>query len=164
MPTLPPLRLPAAADAAMRREAERAYPEECCGICTWVEGDPTTLVVQPFENQQNKLHALDPQAYPRDARTAYNFNALKLERTLEAAAAEGRSLAVIFHSHPEHGAYFSETDRAAACPMGTPTYPRAAQIVYSVIDAQSGDSAAFRWDAAAGDFLQVAVEVLEAPA
>ncbi|MHC5018914.1 MAG: M67 family metallopeptidase [Planctomycetota bacterium] len=164
MSGLPPLQIPAAADAVMRAEAERTYPEECCGICLWTAGDPSTLAVVPFENQQNRLHALDPAAHPRDARTAYNFDALKLQRTLEAAAAEDRTLAAIFHSHPEHGAYFSDTDRAAATPLGTPTFPEAAQIVYSVLEGRSDASAAFRWDTGAADFVQVAVEILEPPA
>lgn len=159
-PTLSPVVLPPIVDAAIRAEAERTYPDECCGICLWVPQDHGSLETVPFENQQNRLHVLDPGAHPRDARTAYNFDALKLQRTLEAAAGEGRVLAAIFHSHPEHGAYFSETDRAAASPLGTPTFPDAAQLVYSVIGGRTADRAAFRWSAAAGDFVPVALETL----
>ena len=154
-----PVLLPAAVDRAIRAEAERTYPDECCGILLWRAGDPDSLEAVPFENQQARLHAADPAGVPRDARTAYAFDALKLERALDAAAAEGRTLAAIFHSHPEHGAYFSETDRAAATPFGTATWPEAAQLVYSVMGGRSADAAAFRWEAGRNDFVAVALQV-----
>lgn len=157
-----PVILPANIDAAIRGEAERTYPDECCGICLWTPGEPASLEAVPFENEQNRLHQLDPAAHPRDARTAYNFNALKLQRTIDAAESDGRRLAAIFHSHPEHGAYFSDTDRAAASPLGSPTFPEAAQLVYSVISGKAAESAAFRWDAAAQDYVSAPLEITPA--
>jgi proteasome lid subunit RPN8/RPN11 len=164
MAALESVRIPVAADAAMRAEAERAYPHECCGIATWVPREPHSVVVLPYDNQQNRLHELDPAGHPRDARTAYNFDALKLQRALEASAADGRALALIFHSHPEHGAYFSETDRAAASPLGSPTYPEAAQLVYSVVSGRPGAAAAFRWNPGGSDFHEVELQLIEATA
>ena len=156
---LPGFEIPLHVDEAIRAEAERTYPFECCGVLMWTPGEPTSLEAVPFENQQQRLHALDPTAYPRDARTAYAFDALKLERTLEAARTDGRALAAIFHSHPEHGAYFSETDRAAATPFGDATWPDAVQLVYAVLDRRAADVAAFRWEPEAGDFVEVPLTV-----
>lgn len=158
-----PFELPAAIDAAMRAEAVRRYPEECCGVLLWRPGAPATLEAVPFENQQGRLHAADPAGHPRDARTAYQFDALALERLLGRAGPEGRALAAIFHSHPDHGAYFSATDRAAATPLGEATHPDAVQLVYAVTADGAGAAAAFRWDLGTRDFVEVALRVTEAP-
>ena len=153
--------LPATVDAAIRAEAVGCHPFECCGVLLWRPGAPSTLEAVPFENQQARLHAADPVAFPRDARTAYHFDALRLERLLTQAARDGRALAAIFHSHPDHGAYFSATDRAAATPFGEPTFPDAAQLVYAVTAAGAGAAAAFRWDPAVRDFVEVSLRVTE---
>jgi proteasome lid subunit RPN8/RPN11 len=147
----------------MRAEACRCYPAECCGVLLWRAGVPGTLAAVPFENQQARLHAADPVAFPRDARTAYSFDALRLERTLAQAARDGRALAAIFHSHPDHDAYFSATDRAAATPFGDATYPEAVQLVYAVTAGGAGAAAAFRWSADTREFVEVPLRVAEAP-
>lgn len=158
-----PFELPATIDAAIRAHAVGCYPDECCGVLLWRPGAPTTLEVVPFENQQARLHTADPAGHPRDARTAYHFDALKLERLLGRASHAGRALAAIFHSHPDHGAYFSPTDRAAATPLGEATHPDAVQLVYAVTADSAGAAAAFRWDAGTRDFVEVALRITEAP-
>lgn len=156
-----PFEIPASVDAAIRAEAVRCYPHECCGVLLGRPGDPASLAAVPFENQQARLHAADPVAFPRDARTAYHFDARRLERLLDGAAREGRALAAIFHSHPDHGAYFSATDRAAATPFGEATFPDAAQLVYAVTPSGAGAAAAFRWDPATRDFVEAPLQVTD---
>ena len=90
--------------------------------------------------------------YPRDGRTAYALDPLKLERQIDAAQAEGDGLVAIVHSHPDHPSYFSATDRAAAAPFGTPSWPDAAQIVVSVFAGEVRDLKAFGWDPEAEDW------------
>ena len=52
--------------------------------------------------------------FPRDARTAYNLDAQDL-RKLQMTACDGDHPAkIVYHSHVDVGAYFSETDQAAA--------------------------------------------------
>jgi proteasome lid subunit RPN8/RPN11 len=106
---------------------------------------PDTLRFLAFENQQDALHASDPVAHPRDARTAYSMNPLKLQRLVDAEEAAGRALIAIVHSHPQHPAYFSRTDAAAAAPWGLPTWPQATQLVVSVYDGQVRDLKGFVW-------------------
>src|SRR5437867_1123434 len=74
------------------------------------------------------------------------------------AAAE---VAVIYHSHVDAGAYFSETDRRQALIGDEPLYPGAAYLVTSVMRGRVDSVAAFRWDAARGDFLPVDLAVSE---
>lgn len=140
-----PLELPEAAVSALFDEARAAWPRECCGVLVGAPDAPETARFQRFDNLADRLHALDPERYPRDARTAYALDPLKLERFLDAIAAEGQILLAICHSHPQHPSYFSATDRAAAAPFGAPTWPDAAQIVVSVYDGQIADAKAFQW-------------------
>ena len=86
-------------------------------------------------NIQNELHAKDPQRYPRDARTAYYIDPKDLLRIGELER-EGFDVAVIYHSHIDAGAYFSETDRRKALVGGEPAYPAATYVVISVVAGQ----------------------------
>src|SRR5207249_735672 len=74
---------------------------------------------------------------------------------------DGFTVAVIYHSHVDAGAYFSDTDKRQALIGDAPAYPDAAYLVTSVVRGRVESVAAFRWDAARGDFLPVAVEVSE---
>ena len=58
-------------------------------------------------------------------------------------------MAVIYHSHIDAGAYFSETDRRQAVVGGQPAYPAAVYVVTSVVAGRVEAMAAFRWDAGA---------------
>ena len=68
---------------------------------------------------------------------------------------EGFRVAVIYHSHVDAGAYFSETDRRQALVGEEPAYPDAVYVVTSVVDGVVATAAAFRWSAAARDFAAV---------
>lgn len=130
------------------------YPEECCGI---VLGEGVVEEVRPCTNIQNILHEKDPETYPRDATTAYAIDPKELESILHDADTTGASFKAFYHSHPDHRAYFSEEDRAFACPFGEPSYPQTAQIVISVMHGELGEVHAYVWDETAGDYVQVPV-------
>jgi proteasome lid subunit RPN8/RPN11 len=69
-------------------------------------------------------------------------------------------LRAFYHSHPDHEAYFSAEDRKQAFGgLDEPTYPHAYQIVLSVRDAAVAEAKAFAWDAAAREYVEVAIEV-----
>ena len=53
----------------------------------------------------------------------------------------------MYHSHPDHDAYFSDEDLAQAAPDGEPSYPEAVQIVVSIYDGEVRDVKAFAWSA-----------------
>lgn len=122
-------RIDAAALTQVFDHARASYPRECCGYLIQEEQGQWRCV--PCENQQDKLHALDPEQYPRDARTAYHIGGgqlLALVRSFESSS----PVKIIYHSHPEGGAYFSRTDSEAAQQAGYP-------VDYLVVDAQKGD-------------------------
>ena len=141
-------RLPPAARDAAFAEARAAYPREACGVVLGAPDAPETWRFVRMDNLADRLHALDPVAFPRDARTAYAMDPLKLERMVDQAVARGEALIAILHSHPDHPSYFSATDRAAAAPFGLPTYPDAWQGVISVFEGEVCDLKAFVWDGA----------------
>jgi proteasome lid subunit RPN8/RPN11 len=148
------LRLAHAALEDMLAHAREAHPEECCGAVL-VEGGRD--VVRRFTNVQARLHREDAVTHPRDARTAYTPEPRELFAALRDAEAPGASLKAFYHSHAVRGAYFSGEDRARAMFDDEPAYPEVAYIVVS--DARTrGEARAFRWDEAAGDFVELTIE------
>ena len=72
---------------------------------------------------------------------------------------DGYEIQVIYHSHIEAGAYFSETDKRNALMDGEPTYPTATYVVCSVRDGKAQEMNAFRWDPVAHDFSAVPLSI-----
>jgi adenylyltransferase/sulfurtransferase len=142
--------------AAIRRQAEAEYPAECCGVVLTNGGDAPERRVYPCRNIQDALHARDPARFPRDARTAYY---IAHEDLLEIGRQEVRGFGVhvIYHSHVDVGAYFSETDRRQALFDGEPAYPAATYVVVGVNGGRAGETRAFRWDPRAGDFVEASL-------
>ena len=127
--------------------AVEEYPYECCGIVVGNPDDNRDNVVYRCENIQNKLHKKDPEHFTRDARTAYNISALELQKLLSEASSKGWVFKVLYHSHPEHDAYFSEEDiRMALFDGETPIYPGTQYLVVSVYSEKVRDQALFGWN------------------
>jgi [CysO sulfur-carrier protein]-S-L-cysteine hydrolase len=140
---------------AMHTHAVEGFPEEVCGV---LFASPRGQVVRPMRNVQNDLHAADPVANPRDARTAYQFDAAELLEVARQGDVPGWRIVLFYHSHPQHGAYFSDTDKARALFGGEvelgPAFPGVAYLVISVYDRVVRDRKTFAWDEAAEDFLE----------
>jgi len=137
------------------RHAQETFPEECCGVI-FLAGPSDRA--QRLANMQNKLHALDPQTFPRTAEIAYAMDPLELDSVIQHAESDGQTLKAFYHSHPNHDAYFSAEDKAFASPFGEPTYPDAAQIVISVYNRAVKVIRAFAWSAEKNDFIEVAID------
>jgi proteasome lid subunit RPN8/RPN11 len=144
-----------AASNEIARHAQAAFPEECCGV---VLSSGATDQVQRLENIQNKLHALDPETYPRTAVIAYAMDLKELESVIDNATRSGARLKAFYHSHPDHEAYFSDEDKAFASPFGEPTFPNAAQIVVSIYHREVKHMRAFVWSEDKNDFVEVAIK------
>lgn len=141
---------PAERDAIERQTGEE-YPHEACGVVL-ARGAERRLL--RCRNAQDELHTRDPQRYPRDARTAYHIadqDRLAMVRLEE----QGFAPAVIYHSHVDAGAYFSETDKRQALLGEEPIYPDAVYVVLSVVRGRVEAMNAFRWDGERRDFLPV---------
>ncbi|MBZ0159541.1 MAG: M67 family metallopeptidase [bacterium] len=132
--------------------AEETYPDEACGVVIGKPGDPNTNAVRRCANLANRYHQDDPIRYPRDAKTAYIMDPKDLLRIQSEADAKGLEFVVIYHSHPEHEAYFSETDRELALFDGEPVWPRLRYLVVSVKNGKVSYCKVFRWDALVKQF------------
>jgi adenylyltransferase/sulfurtransferase len=142
--------------ATIRQHAEAEYPAECCGLLLVRPGSSPDRKLLPCRNIQDELHARDPERFGRTSRTAYYIahdDLLAISREQSA----GWEVAVIYHSHVDAGAYFSETDRRNALVDGQPTYPGTIYVVVEVQQGRAADVRAFRWDDAGRDFTEVAL-------
>ncbi len=133
-----------AALAQMIAHAEREYPNEACGLV--FEGPAGERVVA-VANVVDRYHARDPARFPRTARTAYLMDPKAQLEALEAAEAAGETLAGVYHSHADVGAYFSDEDRAQALSAGgEPLLPGAEYLVLSVRGARCDALECFRYE------------------
>lgn len=138
--------------------AEREFPYECCGF---IISDSTSEEVRPITNIQNLKHAEDPASFTRDARTAFLMDPREHLAVLNEIDRRKLSLKAVYHSHPDHDAYFSATDRKQACSFdpGEPDYPDTLYIVMSIRGGKFSRAAAFLWDAARKDFIETGLTV-----
>lgn len=138
---------------AMYAHARRDYPNECCGIVYGPRATRAADQAVPCENIQNRLHAEDPVRFPRDARTAYNLEARDL-LAMQKSLRGNTPAKIVYHSHVDVGAYFSDTDQAAAQFEGEPAYP----VEYVVIDVRADGTRGakqFSWDQEQRRYLEV---------
>jgi len=136
------------------RHAAESYPNECCGA---VLAENCRELVRPITNIQDRLHADNPDTHPRDARTAYFMDPKELYAVLREAEEQKRPLRVLYHSHPDHDAYFSAEDKARALAWDEPAYPETFYLVVSVVGGRVRDRLAVAWDAARRDFKSVGI-------
>lgn len=143
----------AAALAEIYAHARKEYPKECCGIIFGPKENAEANRAQICRNIQDDLHAEDPVQFSRDAHTAYNFDAgdiFKLQKSLRG----NEPAKLIYHSHANVGAYFSDTDQAAAKMGDEPAHP----VEYLVVDVQADGvrgSVQFAWDDAQKLYVEV---------
>lgn len=138
----------------VERHARECHPAECCGLLAGPAAEPSRVTAcLRFDNLADRYHALDPAAYPRTAREAYRMNDKKRLDAVERGAREGSPVKVLYHSHCDVGAYFSEEDRTQALAEGT----LVDQVAWLVTSVREGgvvdDHRLFVYDRAAGAFV-----------
>jgi proteasome lid subunit RPN8/RPN11 len=146
-------------------EARAAYArdEESCGFLVGPVGDPLRVdAVVPMVNRANLLHRVDPERYPRTARTYFDIDSMKFNNAIARQEADGRPVKVLYHSHLDAGAYFSATDaEVAKMGQGEPPW----DLAYLVTNVQKGRvdaRALYVWSAATATFDESPIEVDEA--
>jgi hypothetical protein len=97
-----------------------------------------------------------PTAADRSAETAYviaGADLLAFSKAFDSAEPPR----IVYHSHPNGRAYFSDTDRqVATSPWGDgPAYP-VQQLVVGLDAERVVEAALFAWSDAAGDFVEIA--------
>ena len=144
-------------------QAEREFPFECCGFIigtdTGIADADGVEEVRPITNIQNRMHAEDPVAFARDARTAFLMEPREHLAVMNEVDRRKLELRVVYHSHPDHDAYFSATDRAQACSFdpSEPDYPDTIYIVMSIRSGKFVNAAAFAWDAEKKEFGEISL-------
>ena len=101
--------LPANLARAIEREGSAAYPNECCGIM-FGRDVGTERRVERLEPVVNSFQA--DEQYHR-----FSIEPKDLMRAEKSAADSGQLVLGFYHSHPDHPARPSETDRQAAWPF-----------------------------------------------
>lgn len=117
---------------AIRADAESRYPREACGL---VFGSRVAEVADHPVALANVAEAPD----------RFAFDDREHLEVLERADEAGRVERVLYHSHPDAGAYLSAVDRAAIAPSGYPLMPDLVHLVVEVRGGRCGEMAAFRW-------------------
>ena len=140
--------------AEIRKHSLEEYPYECCGIVIGSAESKDDDILFRCTNIQNKLHEMDPEAYPRDAKTAYNIDPRELFEIFNQIKTKGMTLKIFYHSHPDHDAYFSAEDKKMALFDGEPTYSDAKYLVVSVYNKEVKDEAWFEWNSQTRSFEQ----------
>jgi proteasome lid subunit RPN8/RPN11 len=146
------LRFQQATIEAIYAHARETYPEECCGF---VLTDDETETVRRITNVQNVMHERDPATFPRDATVAYFMDPKELFAVDRELGDGALSVKAVYHSHPNHDAYFSPEDKKQALFEDQPLYPGAVYLVVSVYDRQIRAMRAFEWDESESGFVEV---------
>lgn len=119
--------LSAAHQQAIQTHAQQTYPEECCGILLGrLERDEQSnrkivLEVQPTQNAWSEIVVADlavleiaVSRHPNARRDRYWIDPQDLLKAQRQARDLGLQVIGIYHSHPDHPAIPSETDRLLA--------------------------------------------------
>ena len=134
-------------------QAEATYPDECCGVVFARVDAPGKLTrVRPCRNAQDELHALDPEVFPRTARDAYFVDPGDLLAIARETRERNEVVRVIYHSHPDADAYFSEEDQRRAISNGEPVFPEVQYLVVSVRRGTFDRARLFEWNPKNGAF------------
>ena len=137
----------------IRSQAERDYPNETCGMLIGPEHRKDQITkIRPCRNVQDHYHAQDPASFPRTARTAYFIDPRELLTLQKEIREKQEKIRIIYHSHCDAGAYFSEEDKRVALADGQPCYPGVEYLVVSVLKGKTAGMALFCWNPDKEDF------------
>ena len=140
-----PLAIPAEIMQAVFRQARESFPSECCGWLSGPADGNSVDTIHPAVNAQDS-DALVAVA-GRDSERAYAFNFADT-RALDDSFATQHPARIIYHSHPNGRAYFSETDREVATQPavwgGGPVFP-VQQMVVGIDGERVVEAALFDW-------------------
>jgi proteasome lid subunit RPN8/RPN11 len=126
------LEIPSQLLAEIEAHALSTYPSECCGFVSGPLAEPRKLdAYQREENEADKYHKLDPETFPRTSRTYFKINELRAAKAFDQGDKNQQPIKVIYHSHCDAGAYFSQEDAATFASDNTLMWP-CAFIVVSV--------------------------------
>ena len=109
-------------------DAEQSFPDECCGFMFGREEDEDRFVTE--------VKRVD-NAKEGDKRRRFEIAPIDYMRAEQYALANKLTLLGVYHSHPNHPAIASETDRQAAQPFFS-------YVIISVINGVFAEIRSFR--------------------
>ncbi|NUT51143.1 MAG: hypothetical protein HOV94_28135 [Saccharothrix sp.] len=130
------------------RHSVESYPAEACGF---VRGAGVTQCA----NVIDQLTRERPDHFTRQSTTGYAFGVADLRELSESFDGDD-PVRIIYHSHPDVGAYFSNEDQRHAVFEGMPVYP----VRHLVVDATATGvrgARLFDFSAEQGRYVEVAV-------
>jgi proteasome lid subunit RPN8/RPN11 len=135
------------------REARKSYPAECCGWIAGPKGQHSATRLRTCSNAQDEGD--HPTQSGRGTDTAYvigGADLLALNRELDG----DEPAKLIYHSHYNGRAYFSETDhQVATSPWGDgPLYP-VQQLVIGISPTRVEEAALFAWSEPDKGFIEI---------
>jgi proteasome lid subunit RPN8/RPN11 len=155
------LRIHRAALEQIEQHAREGYPSESCGFVSGPARDPG-LIDTPIRevNEADKYHKLDPQRFPRTSRTYFKINELRAAKAFDAGDRDGRPIKVIYHSHCDAGAYFSQEDAATFASEGQLMWP-CAFLVVSVVSGEVRERKLWIHAPGTNEFVESTLTVVE---
>jgi proteasome lid subunit RPN8/RPN11 len=135
--------------ATIYEHARAAYPDECCGYLIGPRDGAIDAAVVCRNAQRDGDHPTHPD---RGADTGFVIAGAELLRFARSFDGD-RPPRVVYHSHTNGRAYFSEVDRANAAGPDGPAYP-VQHLVVGVTAAGLTEAAQFAWTGT--DFVEVA--------
>ncbi len=114
------------------------YPEEACGVISGSKDEQGHLeAIHPMKNRMDEYHEKDPERFPRTNRNAYMIDPLEFNKLQRSLKKQEQQIKVIYHTHPDVGAYFSEKDRKdALLDNGDPRQPGVQYLVCGITNKQ----------------------------
>jgi proteasome lid subunit RPN8/RPN11 len=149
-----PVKIPDSIMKQVFAEARKAYPAECCGWLSGPKGGAGVDAIRPCVN----AHSRDthPTAGERGAETAFVIAGEDL-MTLNRGFDTGTPPRIIYHSHPNDRAYFSDTDQEVArSPWGDGPAYDVQQLVVGLNAEFVREAALFAWSDEAGAYVEIA--------
>jgi len=138
-----------------RRQIEQqgvaAFPDECCGAMVGSD-EPAG------KNTRRIVHRLVPMSNAYDAQERFHrfsINPRELIQIEKSAAADGLVVLGFYHSHPDHPARPSETDRLNAWPFYS-------YLIVSILQRRPDVMTSWQLDAATEQFGQEPIDILDA--
>ncbi|HEY7115924.1 MAG TPA: M67 family metallopeptidase [Tepidisphaeraceae bacterium] len=131
----------------IEEEGSQAYPNECCGIMIGrdvSDGACTRRIVERLVTMANAWDAAEQ-------RRRFAIDPLALMRAEKSAADEGQIVLGFYHSHPDHPARPSETDRQ----YGWPFY---SYVIVSIAQGRAADMTSWVLDEQTESFSRQDIE------
>lgn len=131
-------------------QARAEFPAECCGYLRGPAGTDGVDEVVACHNA-HEPNSIIPD---RSQDTAFAIDGRELFAFVRSLDTE-RPAKVIYHSHTNGRAYFSDADRRASAESSGPHYP-VQHLVVGVTTDRVVEAALFGWDIVSRDFVELA--------